>query len=165
MWMQEVNKSDTERAWVIGSNVDGQTITAHTPVFKFLSKGNAASVSTNEVASRGAIVGGAALVPDAVGSFIGLAYEDIANLDAQGVIQVYGYHESAQVMLITANVTVVPGHALGPITTAASPGLSSIGITDRYGPVTALDTITAIMHSTGTAAAPLYANHVFIRAL
>ena len=165
MGMQQVNKDDPERVWLNITNRDGQTISAHFPVFKFLSLGNTASVSTNEGGSREAIVSG--VVADAAGSLIGLAYEDIAN-NARGVVQVYGYHESVLVMRIPTSVTVVPGHSVGPgnMAIANSLGMSSTGNdqTFPYGPVVALDTITATMHSLGTVGAN-YANHVFIRCL
>jgi hypothetical protein len=164
MWMQQVNKDDPERVWLNITNRDGQTISAHFPVFKFLSGRNTASVSTNEGASRGATSGG--FVADAAGSLIGLAYEDIAN-NARGVVQVYGYHESVLVMRRDTSVTVVPGHSLGPgnMAVAASVGFASTGnVNHPYGPVVALDTVTATMHSLGTIGAN-YANHVFIRCL
>ena len=34
MWMQQVNKDETERVWINVTNSDGQTISAHHPLFK-----------------------------------------------------------------------------------------------------------------------------------
>ena len=164
MWMQQVNKDETERVWINVTNSDGQTITTHYPVFKILALENTASVSTNEYASRAAVAGN--INADGVGNFVGLSYEDIPN-NGFGVVQVHGYHESALVMRIVGSVTVSPGHAMGPgdATAANSIGVSSTGtITHPYGPIVALDTVTATMHSLGTIGAN-YANHVFIRAM
>lgn len=164
MWMQTSNRTDTERVWLNFTNSDGQTISVYYPVAKFTGTGNTASISTNEAASRAAIWGGAIKI-DAVGSLIGLAYEDVADNDV-GVAQVYGYLESALCMQVLGSVTVNPGHPLGIVgTTANSIGLSSAGITTGfYGPVVALDTITSTMHSLGVIGAK-YANHVFLRCL
>lgn len=161
MWMQTSNRTDTERVWLNFTNSDGQTITAHYPVNKITGVGNASSIGTNEAASREAIWGG--VVVNAVGSFIGLAYEDVANNDV-GVAQVYGYHESARVIQHNGDFTVIPGHPMGINgLTAASVGLSSSAVvTGFYGPVVALDTVTAVMQSLGVTAT-LYSNHVFLR--
>jgi hypothetical protein len=48
MLIQNVNRSSVERVWVNITNSDGQTLTSHHPVYKFLSLKNVASVSTNE---------------------------------------------------------------------------------------------------------------------
>jgi len=161
MFIQQINRTDPERAWIVATNSDGQTITRHFPVFKILSSRNTASVSTNEYASRHAIAGGL-LANDQC--FVGLADEDIANGSA-GLVQIYGYHESVLVMRIASSVTVRPGHAIGPgaMNAANSIGLSSTGtLMGFHGPVVALDTITATLHSLGTVGEN-FANHVFLR--
>ena len=162
MQIQQINRTDPEKAWIVGTNSDGQTITQHHPVFKFLSSRNAASVSTNEYGARHTRVGGL-LAND--GCLVGLADEDMAA-GSTGLIKVYGYHESCLVMRIVGSVTVRPGHAIGPGSmdqATDSAGLSSTGVLMGFlGPVIALDTITATLHSLGTVGAN-YANHVFIR--
>jgi hypothetical protein len=155
MIMQTVNRSDAEKVWVNVTNVDGQTITTHYPVFLFTTAKNSTSVGSNEVGqAANAYVTGP-------GSFVGLANEDIANNDV-GEVQIYGYHESALLYRIVGSVTVVPGHPIGPGATA-SVGLGSTGaVQGLLGPVVALDTVTATLHSLGTIN---YADHVFLRAL
>ena len=158
MWMQTVNKSDTERVWINYTNSDGQTITAHYPIFKICANRNTASVSTNEYAHAV----GAVNVNGAEGAYVGLSYEDVAETDV-GVCQIYGYHESVIVYRIVGSVTVIPGNPLGPGIEAASVGVSSTGATfGLYGPIVALDTVTATMHSLGSVN---YADHVFLRGM
>ena len=155
MILQTVNRSDAEKVWVNVTNVDGQTITTHYPVFLMTNNKNTSSVGTNEVAQRA----NSCLAGE--GSFVGLAFEDIPDNDV-GQVQIYGYHESALIYRIVGSVTVVPGHPLGPGANA-SVGLSSTGATQGLlGPVVALDTVAATLHSLGTIN---YANHVFLRAL
>lgn len=159
MMMQAVNRSDVEVVYVNISNSDGQTITAHHPVFKFLANKNASSVSTNE----GGRATNASAVALAVGSFVGLADQDIAN-GSVGRVQVYGYHASALILQIAASVTTIPGHPMGP-TGATSNGVASTGtVQGYYGPVVALDTVTATLHSLGTEGTT-YTNHVFLRCM
>lgn len=160
MMMQSVNRSDVEVVYVNITNSDGQTLTAHHPVFKFLANRNTASVSTNE--------GGRATNTNAVastpGSFIGLADQDIADGQV-GRVQVFGYHASALVFRIVGSVTTIPGHAMGPGDCANTNGIASNGfIQGVYGPVVALDTVTATMHSLGTSGA-VFCNHVYLRAM
>lgn len=156
MWIQQVNKDDPEKSWIAFTNGGAQTVTTHWPVFKFVSAKNASSVSTNEAgvsADTLASAGG-------VGSLIGLAIEDVAPGEL-GIAQCYGYHESFLVMPIVGSVTVAPGFAVGPGSGTASVGLSSTGDTfGQQGPVVALDTVGAALHS---AAAPKYADHCFLR--
>jgi len=165
MFMQTVNKSDTERVWVNVTNGDAATITTHWAMHKFGMDANIASVSTNEGGLAAVSTGGTAAEQDGgEGGFIGLAYEDIPA-GAVGVVQAYGYHESFLVMRIVGSVTVIPGGPVGPGSNAASTGMSSTGaIMGAMGPVVALDTITATLHSLGTTATN-FANHCFIRAL
>jgi hypothetical protein len=164
MWMQTVNKSDTERVWINITNGQAATLTVHYAVHKFTTQANAASVSTNEGGTAG---GGTGVVGAAIaqyeGAMIGLAYEDIAS-GATGAVQAYGYHESWLVMRIATSVTVVPGSAVGPGDASASIGMSSTGLHDKFGPVIALDTVTATLHSLGTVGAN-WANHCLIRCL
>lgn len=163
MWIQTLNKSDPERVFINVTNGEALTITTHWPAFKFVSAANTASVSTNE-AGVGCGTGTAVEAATGVGSFLGLAYEDIPP-GAYGVVQCYGYHESFLVMRIVGSVTVIPGNPVGPGSGAASVGLSSTGATQGLlGPVVALDTVTATLHSLGTVGAN-YANHCFIRAM
>lgn len=163
MWIQQVNHTDTERVWVNVTNGEASTLTTHWPVFKFLSCANVASVSTNE-AGFGGGTGTAVEAATGVGSLIGLAYEDIpAGQD--GVVQIYGYHESFLVMRIVGSVTVIPGNPVGPGDGSASLGLSSTGaVTGLLGPIVALDTVTATLHSLGTVGQN-YANHCFLRCM
>jgi hypothetical protein len=158
MWMQVVNKDEMDRVWLNMTNTDGQTISAHYPVFKYVTSAIVASVNVNECGQAPR----AAEANTGEGSFIGLAYEDIPN-GSSGIVQVYGYHESALIYRIVGSVTVIPGGPLGPGNAAASVGLSSTGaVQGLLGPVVALDTVTATLHSLGTVN---YTNHVFIRAL
>ena len=161
--IKDVSRADTERVWVAIINSDGQTLTSHHPVFKFGSGRNASSVSTNE-GGRGAYASG--LVEDDVGGLIGLVDGDIADGDV-GLVQTYGYHESALIMRIPTSVTVRPGHSMGPgkLTVANSVGVSSTGVINgHYGPIVALDTVTATMHSLGVVGRN-FCNHVFLRCL
>ena len=162
MQIQTINRTEPERAWIVATNSDGQTITYHHPVFKILALENVSSVSTNEYASRASVAGN--IDADGVGNFVGLADEDIPDGDT-GLVQVYGYHESCLVMRIVGSVTVSPGHAMGPgdATAADSIGFSSTGtMFFPFGPIVALDTVTATMHSLGTVGTN-FCNHVLIR--
>lgn len=159
---QTINRTDTDRVWQNVTNGDAETLTSHFAVFKFLSNQNTASVSTNEAAL--ALTASAGTDVDAVGSFIGLADGNIAAA-AVGLVQMYGYHESVNVMRIASSVTVRPGHPIGPGLPADSEGLSSTGfLISWYGPVVALDTITATHHSLGTQTTN-FADHVFLRCM
>ena len=163
MQIAQINRTDPEAAWIVATNSDGQTIAKNHPVFKILALENTASVSTNEYASRASVAGN--INADGVGNFVGLADEDIANGDT-GLVKVYGYHESCLIMRIVGSVTVVPGHSMGPgdARAANSLGVSSTGtMFFPFGPIVALDTVTATMHSLGTVGAN-YCNHVLIRA-
>ena len=158
MWMQVVNKDEMDRVWLNMTNTDGQTISTHYPVFKYTMAANAASVIVNACgqAPRATEADGGE------GSFIGLAYEDIPN-GSSGIVQVYGYHESALIFRIVGSVTVIPGGPLGPGAADASVGLNSTGaVQGMLGPVVALDTVTATLSSLGTVN---YTDHVLIRAL
>jgi|TARA_Y100000310_G_scaffold78393_1_gene75044 hypothetical protein len=159
MWMQTVNRADTERVWVNFTNRSGETLSARYPVFKFLTAANSASVSVNDGAkASSALVTGAE-----AGPFLGMAYEDVADNDV-GVAQVYGYFESALIWRIVGSVTVRAGGPLGP-GAAASVGFNSNGATSgMMGPLIAMDTVTATLISLGTPASN-WADHVFIRAM
>jgi len=158
--IQTVNRTDTERTWRTHTNGDAATITSHFAAFKFISSQNTASVSTNEVGNAAQAAG---IDTDDVGSFVGLADGNILTGEV-GNVQTYGYHESVNVMRIVGSVTVRPGHPMGPGTPSASIGLSSVGfLIGWYGPVVALDTVTATHHSLGTQTTN-FADHVFIRA-
>ena len=158
MWMQTAHRTESERVWVNYTNSDGQTITAHYPIFKICATRNTASVSTNEYAQAATAVN----VNGAEGAYVGLSYEDVADNDV-GVAQIYGYHESVLVYRIVGSVTVIPGHAIGPGNTAASVGVSSTGAVNHpYGPIVALSNIGATLHSLGTVN---YADHVFLRGM
>mgnify|MGYP005828676119 FL=1 len=166
MWMQTVNRSDTERVWVNFTNSDGQTVTLGYPVHRILGNANASSVNTNEAASRVAIH--CKSVANTGGSLIGIAYEDVANNDV-GIAQVYGYTESIKTSYRAAGggrgAQIVPGEPLGISTAAAaaSVGFDSAGganITGYWGPVIALDTIV-----TATTGAGGIGNHAFLRCM
>jgi hypothetical protein len=164
MWMQTVNRTDTERVWVNFTNSDGQTITLGYGVHKILGNKNASSVNTNEAASRVAIHSG---VTATGGNLIGVAYEDVPNGDV-GIAQVYGYTESLKISLRAAGsgrgAQIIPGEPLGvenAASHATSVGFDSIATAQSpIGPVIALETIP-----TATSAAGGYANHVFLRCM
>ena len=165
MWMQTVNRTDTERVWVNFTNSDGQTVTLGYPVHKILGNANASSVNTNEAASRVAIH--CKSVANTGGSLIGVAYEDVPNGDV-GIAQVYGYTESLKISTRAAGsgrgAQIIPGEPLGvenAASNAASVGFDSIVTAQSpIGPVIALETIP-----TATSAAGGYANHVFLRCM
>ena len=158
MFSQTVNKSDAERIFINITNGAAETITAHCGVFKLTSTANAASVSTNEY---GPIDGTGVAAATCEATLVGLAYEDVAP-GLGGICQIYGYHESVNVMRIVGSVTVTPGHVIGPGVGAASIGMSSTGLVDAYGPIVALAGIGALAHSLGTVTTN-FANHVLIR--
>ena len=160
MFMQTVNRLDTERVWVTVNNTSGHTLTQHYPVFKYDTAANASSVSTNEAGLISDTCGAGSLE----GNIIGLAFEDIPNGSETGVVQVYGYHESV-LLYASVAVKVNPGTPLqAQRGNAASVGLTSIGAgvaANRIvgNQITALDTLTY------TGPFPAYGNHVFIRAM
>lgn len=163
MWMQTINKSDTERVWVNFINAEAQTVTCHYPVFLFVSDGNPSSVGTNEAGLSGD--SGKAVGTNAgLASFIGLAYEDVPKYTV-GIAQVYGYHESFRVDQMDGCATIRPGYAMGPAKAGTSVGLSSVGaLQGVLGPVAALDTVTGVMTSLGQTSY-LYGNHCFLRCM
>ena len=164
MFMQTVNQTDTERVWINVTNGQAASLTVHYAVHKMSTHVNAASVSTNEYGTAGGGTGvSGALLAVREPTMVWLAYEDLAA-GATWVIQVYGYHESGLVMRIVGSVTVICGGAVGPGDASASVGMSSTGAHDIFGPVIALDTVTATLHSLGTVGAN-WANHCLLRCL
>jgi len=164
MQIQEVTGTDPDRIYQSITNTDASTITAHWPVFRWATAATAAaSVLANEGGARGNTIGENA---GSEGLFLGLAAEDIAS-GAKGRVQVFGYHESALIMRIVGSVTCIPGAPMGPGSNGAanSMGVTSTGaLCGMMGPVVALDTVTATLHSLGTVGAN-FADYVFIRAL
>ncbi len=155
MIIQQINRDDPDKVWVTIINRQGATLTTHWPVSKFTAAGNVASVTTAEVG----LPARAGLVDDAVGNFVGLMDEDLADNNT-GLAQVYGYH--ASVLGVNLNTTakgVSPGVGLCPHPLEASVGMTSVGA-DKFGPVVALGTMAGMF--TGGLS---YGNHVFIRAL
>ena len=169
MWMQQANRTEVEKVWVNFTNTDGQTVTAHYPVSKYLyTNAGSVTVATNEAASRFAVH---SYTGSGNGNFIGVAYEDTADGDI-GVAQVYGYHESLLIAPIGAGATTIrPGHGLNPDVTTI--GFNSIVGRGLNAPVIALDTIsgggttgnTKLLSAALQAAGTGYADHVFIRAM
>ena len=177
MWMQTVNRSDTERVWVNFTNTDGQTITAYSPVSKmFWTNAKSLSIAANEgnalVANVNAPTGGISKQ-----NLIGVAYEDVANADV-GIAQVYGYCESAMIAPLAGAVTVRVGEPMVPDATTV--GFNSVGAVLAKAVVIALDTIgggvagnnatpwqtsNASPLSAGISGAQGFANHVFVRCL
>jgi hypothetical protein len=167
MFMQTVNRTDTERVWVTVTNNSGHTLTTHFPVFKYSAAKNASSVSTNE----------AGLVSDTVaageqpGACIGLAYEDIPNGEETGIVQVYGYHESVLVAAIGTATIVKAGTGLTGYAPAGGGNVASVGLTSvnlaTGSPAVAvnLTEITAANHQAAQGAAASYSDHVFLRAM
>lgn len=167
MFMQTVNRTDTERVWVTVTNNSGHTLTTHFPVFKYTTPKQSASVSTNE----------AGLISDTLvagtegGACIGLAYEDIPNGEETGVVQVYGYHESVLVAATGTNVTVRPGVGLTGYNAGGTPDAAKVGLTSTNlasgapAVAIALSTIGVAEHTATQGAAASYSNHVFIRAM
>ena len=169
MWMQQANRTEVEKVWVNFTNTDGQTVTAHYPVSKYLyTNASSVTIATNEAASRFAVH---SYTGCEVGNFIGVAYEDVADGDI-GVAQVYGYHESLLIAPsgVSGAVTIRAGQAMAPDVTTI--GFNSLQAAFG-GHVIALDTIgggaatgNAAMLSAGVQAAGTgYADHVFIRAM
>ena len=159
MWMQTVNRADVEKVWVNFTNSDGATVTIHHPVVKFHGSGTAASIVTNEAATRPAIYNGGELGGGG-GCTIGIAYEDVAN-NAIGICQVYGYHESAVLAKTGAATTIRAGYGMGGNDTTL--GFNSIGGGPNC-PVIAMQTISNRMISAAVAGIQ-YTDHVFVRAL
>lgn len=167
MFMQTVNRTDTERVWVTVTNNSGHTLTTHFPVFKYTTPKQSASVSTNE----------AGLISDTLvngtegGACIGLAFEDIPNGAETGVVQAYGYHESVLVAATGTNVTVRPGVGLTGFNAAGTPNAAKVGLTSTNlasgapAVAVALSTIGVAEHTATQGAAASYSDHVFIRAL
>ena len=124
--------------------------------------GTAASIVTNEAATRPAIYNGGEL-GSGVGCTIGIAYEDVPNGDV-GLCQVYGYHESAVIAKFAGATTIRAGHGMGGNDTTL--GFNSVG-GGGNGPVIAMQTISNRILSAAVAsgASTEYANHVFVRGL
>ena len=164
MWMQTVNRSDTERAWVAVSNLTGHTLTTHWPVFKYANTKSTASVATN----AGGLISDTTVAGDGGGGFIGLAYEDIPDGAETGVLQVYGYHESVLVAATGLAKTVNPGVGMCGFVpfNAATVGLTSTNVANSgVAAVIALSTIGEAQHKAAQGAAASYSDHVFIRGL
>ena len=166
MWFQSNHKDEIERGWVNVTNTGGTTITVYHAAFKYGTYGNASSVGTNEACALPGTAGyatGGGAVPTQVGNFIGLADEDIEHGDF-GAVQVYGYMASCLISKHAGNVTVRPGHPMGPIANNSSLGVTSLGggVAGFFGPVIALDTVGLADHNANY---PRYTDHVLIRAL
>ena len=159
MWMQTVNRNDMDRVWIVISNYSGADIGQYDPVFKYVTAGNAASIAVNEGGSlTKAGVGDTAMH---MNHFLGIAYEDIPDKTETGLVQVYGYHESARLGSESGTKVIAAGTGLR-VGAAASVGFGSVGFTVNDGVyVSALATIT----TTQLNANPGYGDHVFIRAL
>ena len=162
MFMQTVNRTDVEKVWVNFTNSDGATVTIHHPVVKFHGSGTAASIVTNEAATRPAIYNGGEL-GSGVGCTIGIAYEDVPN-GAVGLCQVYGYHESAVLPRTGGATTIRAGHGMGGNDTTV--GFNTVG-GGGNGPVIAMQTISNRMLSAdiNSGASTTYTDHVFVRGL
>ena len=161
MILQTVNRSDAEKVWVNVTNVDGQTITAHHPVFMMTALGNTNSIGTNEAVLRPRSSNGDVTGFNPQSSFIGLAFEDIPNNDV-GQVQVYGYHESVALNPATASVTINIGDALGA-GGGTDIACDSAALNAAFNNVMILDTAGAAIIS--LMRPQPYGNHVFIRGL
>ena len=161
MWMQTVNRNDMDRVWIVVSNYSGADIGQYDPVFKYTTAGNAASIAVNEGGSlTKAGIGDTAMH---MNHFLGIAYEDIPDKTETGLVQVYGYCDSARLASESGTKVIKGGTGLR-VPAAASVGFSSIGLNGSgkesiY--VTALADITQAQIN----ANPGYADSVFIRAL
>jgi len=157
MWMQTVNRNDMDRVWIVISNYSGADIGVHDPVFKYTTAGNVASIAVNE----GGSLTKAGATDAKHNHFLGIAYEDIPDKTETGLVQVYGYHESARLGSESGTKVIAAGTGLR-VGAAASVGFGSVGFTVNDGVyVSALATIT----TTQLNANPGYGDHVFIRAL
>jgi hypothetical protein len=157
MFMQTVNRTDTERVWVTVTNNSGADIGVHDPVFKYTTAGNASSVAVNE----GASLLKAGSTDNKHGHLIGIAYEDIPNGTETGLVQVYGYYESVRLAPESGVKAIKQGTGLR-VPSAASVGFSSVGLNVAEAVnVVALSEITQAQIN----ADPGYGDHVFIRAL
>ena len=163
MFMQTVNRTDVEKVWVNFTNSDGATVTIHHPVVKFHGSGTAASIVTNEAATRPAIYNGGEL-GSGVGCTIGIAYEDVPNGEV-GLCQVYGYHESAVIAKFAGATTIRAGYGMAANDTTV--GFNTVGLDGTGGPVIAMVTISNRILSAAVAsgASTEYQDHVFVRGL
>lgn len=98
MLFQQLNRTDAEKVFIICKNTSGATLNANVPVyFETDEQSNGLAVSQ--------MVAGAALL------FAGINHSSLAD-DGYGLVQVYGYRQSAVVCPVVSSYSAVPGTQL-----------------------------------------------------
>lgn len=151
MLFQQLNRDDAEKVFIICKNTSGGTLAANVPVYFETDE------QSNGLAVSQMVTGGNLL-------FAGINHSSLAD-DGFGLVQVYGYRQSAVVSPVVSSYSLVPGTPLVGVAGAAylaygsflSAGLSLAAV-DLF--VTAMETIASADGKSATSNAV-----VFIRAL
>jgi hypothetical protein len=150
MLLQQLNRSDAEKVFIICRNTSGATIAANIPVYfetDAVTDGNAVSEMVT------------------LGNFLlaGINDASIAD-DAYGLVQCYGYRTSAVVSAVVSSYSIVPGTPLVGVAGAAylayGSFLSTPVMTDYDNQVFSMETIASAAGKSATANA-----RVFIKAM
>jgi hypothetical protein len=135
MRIQRINLNDPETVDIAVVNVSGASITLGLPVSFCTTANSADGVNVVQPAAAN------------LATFAGIALSTIPNL-GNGLVRAYGICNSTAIFATGASATVGIGTAMGP-GVAGSLGVNSLGLTNGFGPVIALETVTATMNSAG----------------
>jgi len=106
MLLQQLNRSDAEKVFIICRNTSGATLAADLPVYfetDAVSDGNAVSQCQTAAGTN---------------LFAGINDASLAD-DAYGLVQVYGYRASVVVSAVVSSYSIAPGSRLVGVASAA----------------------------------------------
>lgn len=94
MLLQQINRSDAEKVFIIGKNTSGSTVSAGAPLYFETD----AVTDGNSVSAVNGILEG-------LGNFAGINHASLAN-SSYGLIQCFGYRQSAWVSAASAGCAI-----------------------------------------------------------
>jgi len=145
MQLQQLNRSDAEKVFIIGKNTTGSTVSAGAPLYFETD----AVTDGNSVSAVNGILEG-------LGNFAGICHAQLSN-SSFGLIQCYGYRQSAYVSAASAGCAI--GIPLLPVANQLFL-TDSTSSANPKGMVTLFETVAA---AAGASAVLQY--NVFIRAM
>jgi len=107
MLIQQLNRSDAEKVFIICRNTSGGTLAANVPVY----------FETDEV-SDGVAVSQMVAYAHGTNLFAGINNASLVD-DGYGLVQVYGYRTSVVVSAVASTFSVIPGNRLVGVAGAA----------------------------------------------
>lgn len=134
-----------DRFYVIGRNVSGASVSAHVPV------------EWDVVVATDGVAFTAAKSASPASLFAGITHSSFADSE-YGLIQVYGFRESAYISRASAGV--VPGTFLKPVGSYLDDQTMSAATTSGHTYITLMETITA--SAAYSSAAQVYVSNVFL---